>query len=577
MNILITNISLLSSTKEGVCSKEKIKYNDEIVGEIEALQTNEACCKYLMKKLNMNGEKIDNVICLYTDKVKNDEIEIEILKDILKNAKKTSLEYFKYSVQNFIKSQSPEFSEIDLGKSAENNNFDKPLKDIADEINKLANGKKKDEVNIYLDIAGGFRNISVLIQQLVKFLTYYGYKVEAYYTSLDTKNFFSCENAYRQMDILDAVNEFVTTGKSKQLSEYFDGYEDENVNELLSFMRKFSYSIQLCSVGDLDKILNNMSKSLDALEKSEIARAENVFLLKLMIPLIKSKFFSDESGKPKIDYTQIIQWCLDNGYIQQALTIYVEKIPEYFFTKNILSVDTDSEYYKEIEKESKNSPTKSNAYATLFYEKILANALTDSEREIEVARNEIGYAFSKYNIKTKNKNSKLKLLIKELHKICNSKYEFSDSVKQIQDKEIKDYLNTIIKNSKPKDKDDLIDRVKENKKLLSKYLNIQKESGDSCDIKKIRTDKLCIDNFPDEIKLNTSLQNIKDALNNYIEIKWIRNHINHASDEDYENSSIEINIPSQTVSEQYDKIFETIHESLEQIRNIEINKELALV
>ena len=353
MNILITVVSQIkeSNTKNTYSSKEKN------IGKIEALQVNEACCKYLITKLGNENKRLDKAICLLTENVKK-----QVKNENFDGVTKSSYQHFIDSIKDYYE-YPPDFLIIDLENSIAENSFDTVLEEIAKKISEIKNEAEKSseisdkDITVYLDISGGPRNISVLIQQLTKLLSYYGYNVEAYYTSFDfystTGEFYSCENAYRQMDILDAVNEFVTTGKSKQLSNCFKNVENESVNKLLETLGNFTEAIQLCNVNidKLDEILKNMKKRLNEV-KNNNCNEENVFLLRLMIPLIEEQFFND-SIKSRIDYSQIIQWCLDNGYIQQALTIYVEKIPEYFFTKKFCRLTQIVNIIKKLKKKVK--------------------------------------------------------------------------------------------------------------------------------------------------------------------------------------------------------------------------------
>lgn len=38
------------------------------------------------------------------------------------------------------------------------------------------------------------------------------------------------------------------------------------------------------------------------------------------------------------DYYSIVKWCVENGLVQQALTIFTEKIPSYIIGKNYMKV-----------------------------------------------------------------------------------------------------------------------------------------------------------------------------------------------------------------------------------------------
>ena len=67
--------------------------------------------------------------------------------------------------------------------------------------------------------------------------------------------------------------------------------------------------------------------------RDDIDKSSKIVLLRKMIPIIKNKFMVDSSD---INYCKIIEWCLENGLLQQALTIYIEKFQSIFFEKIIV-------------------------------------------------------------------------------------------------------------------------------------------------------------------------------------------------------------------------------------------------
>ena len=321
--------------------------NDKEAG-LKAYQSNEACCKYLISKLHKQEQQLDEVFAITTQMACGSMNKVNFDGKVL-----TSYKYFTSQIGAFCKRyhfKQPHINRLVLTRKEEKENvFDATLQKIAEEIFQIG---APNEVKIYLDIAGGIRNFTILLQLLTKLLTYYGYPTEAYYTHLEEKRFFSCNPAYKQMNILDAVNEFVCYGSARQLKSCFNHVDA--AKPLIQSMLDFHDAIQLCKTDNLDTILRKMNEALLDFETIRNQK-DNVFILQMMTPLIRQKFFQ---GKNEPDYCNIIHWCLENGYIQQALTVYTEMIPKYIFENNMITVS--DALYEESQNEIHKNPAKSN-------------------------------------------------------------------------------------------------------------------------------------------------------------------------------------------------------------------------
>lgn len=551
-NILITGISYLPRWRKDanyICNDIEIK--------ISATQTNEACCKYLISKY----PHIDKVISLTTPETLQKNLTLE-KPELKPDAEKiSSYEFFQKRVHIFCKEHNfhePEFQNIEMYEEESNeNNFERVLKKVADNIRNIGS---PDEIQIFLDIAGGLRNISILIQQLTKFLGYYGYKTEAYYTSYDKDNekknrFYNCHNSYEQMEILDAVNEFITKGSSIQLSRIFSNVNSEPVNAVLCSLKDFSDAIQLCQTDKLQDILKDMNDALKELEALE-ENKDNIFVLQLMIPLIRQKFSLDDT---KYDYTGMIEWCLNNGYIQQALTLYTEKIPEYIFNSGIITVP--EEKIAETAESDKGNPTKSNAYATLFYDKLLENATDKNAPDFRPELEKYFYSGDKLISADKNEISKishkkLRIFLEILSDIQDKKYPHicRQNPEKYTDTEYNTVRNEIEKYKPNNSFKSLINTIKTNYKQVNGFIydipiskKTNDKSGNPISKKLEKVHLFTIQDMPEYFTSYISEEDIKKIFYNYIYVKGIRNRINHASKKEnftlkdsdfYENSGL---------------------------------------
>ena len=322
MNILVLYMSLIRIVEESkyttskICSKTK---------EVTGIQTNEAPTKCILHLLNENNGQLDKIIYIASTEVIKNKIVV--------NGENTTTEsYFINSIKEYCKLHSlhePEFEPVKV--LGDPNDVSEILKGIIERIDINQEKKKHD---IYIDITGGLRNYTNIIQLLTRFLEYSGncYKLSLYsdITKKDKKEVISCSETIDMLNILDGVNQFTTTGRSdilkKKCFSQNKGYEnDEVIKGLMDTMEEFTDTIQLCKVDNLDNIFEKLKNNLENMDKIPNSDSR-VVLLQQMIPIIREKFmlYSEQ-----LDYCNIIEWCINNGLIQQALTIYIEKIPKY--------------------------------------------------------------------------------------------------------------------------------------------------------------------------------------------------------------------------------------------------------
>ena len=99
-------------------------------------------------------------------------------------------------------------------------------------------------------------------------------------------------------------------------------------------MSRFSEEVTLCRTSNLKSLISELNEMLTNVQNMQTS-VETEILFKSISGVIREKFGA-QSGED-IDYLDIITWCLDNRMIQQAVTIYTEKMPEFLFNTGLLS------------------------------------------------------------------------------------------------------------------------------------------------------------------------------------------------------------------------------------------------
>lgn len=520
MNILISYLSLYNKKTErsyytnGFCAEESIA----------AVQTNEPVLRLLEKNLEEKGEKIGRVIPILSFRAENKKCDAE--------PDRTTYEFFCGLTAEVVGTDGV----LCPVREYEDENT---LKETGAVIRKICDLITADD-DIYIDTSGGTRTSANMLQLLAKILEYKGYRlVGSFYANINyVRPRIETTNDFTELTMLaDAVNEFVHTGRSYQLSECFKGEKHEEIAELIKYMDEFTDRIQLCSISELDDTLTKMRRQIEKVREIQSDETK-IVILENLLPVIEDKFF--KGGSDSIDYCRMIKWCIENGLVQQAVTIYIEKMPKYIFDSRILICD--EKYYREFKGKNDNNPLKQNTDAVIFYDEFMDSVSTADRSDIIALQTAMKEKFIKRN-KDYRYDDRLKKYICTLFDIRKqSSDDFrgymsrigssSDSYATKTEKLIADYC--IEKNFSSFDA--MIKTLcNQNEQVLSDILGKKSEKLDTFD-KKIRTaENITMTNCCHEgvtINKKTNINALRGILFDYIYVKSVRNQINHASDEE---------------------------------------------
>ena len=518
MNILISYLSLYNKKTErsyytnGFCAEESIA----------AVQTNEPVLRLLEKNLEEKGEKIGRVIPILSFSAENNKCNAE--------PDRTTYEFF-------------------CGLTAEVVGTDGvlcPVREYEDENTLKETGAVIREIcglitaddDIYIDTSGGTRTSANMLQLLAKILEYKGYRlVGSFYANINyVRPRIETTKDFTELTMLaDAVNEFVHTGRSYQLSECFKGEKHEEIAELIKYMDEFTDRIQLCSISELDDTLTKMRRQIEKVREIQSDETK-IVILENLLPVIEDKFF--KGGSDGIDYCRMIKWCLENGLIQQAVTIYIEKMPKYIFDNRILICD--EKYYREFKGKNENNPFKQNTDAVIFYDEFMDSVAYDEKLRVKKLQKAIKEIYKNKNRYTyDNDLHQYMTVFKDMKKIHTSKFrkyieDISNSTYSGITDEERDIVNYCL-DEKFGSFEKMINALTEKEKDAAKIMRIEFKSIPTFD-KKIRTaENITMTNCCHEgvtINKQTNINALRGILFDYIYVKSVRNQINHASDEE---------------------------------------------
>ena len=382
-NIYLTFPSEVKTNKEktninaSTATKLELKNNFEKI-----LTTSETAIKYLFKKKIEEEKELDftlDKVFLLRSKLVGGTVGFapEIATTYPEfNTNTRHLEVLCSQIDTFYKAYfeqeiTPLFStvikEIPCGDSLDN------TKELGDNIIKLCKeivAYKKtlpasSKIRLYIDTTGGFRNAAMIFLILGRIMSYLGIEVaDVFYTSWKQGNcsVHPIKDTYELLDLVAGFEEFKLYGSAKKLNAHFkanqvdeDGLENSDagnrennnssIHELLSAMDSFSEAINISSRGSFEKSIKRLDESLALVRSTTDNPSANKNFDQELVELLQDPI--EKSYDTLLDYHRnntsdelaYIDWCLDHDYLQQALTLFCEYVPEYALEKGIIEID----------------------------------------------------------------------------------------------------------------------------------------------------------------------------------------------------------------------------------------------
>lgn len=320
-NLLLVSLSAIREPRKTAA------IYDSDQGAVTGTYTPDAAADYFLRMLLHQGQTLDKILCIAT---------AETLSPI-PGTKLSAYELFQDTVTQRCAAYGcplPEFFPIPNTFSAFH--IAEPIRDIFSHIH--------TEDHIFLDTTGGARNTSYLLLFLMRFLEYDNVHLErAVYSSLGGSTgrnaILDVTDLYRMFNLMNAANTFTAFGNADELESIFHDHENPVIHRVIDAMHQFSDAVSLCRT-NLDATLRELNDSLSALSAEQLTD-ENGLLFQRIIGIIRKKFYLTD-GKTNIGYPDIIRWCLDNNLLQQAITIYVEKLPDYLLEQGFFQASPEA-------------------------------------------------------------------------------------------------------------------------------------------------------------------------------------------------------------------------------------------
>lgn len=409
VNIMITNVSVINRYLKNEYTDESGQYAD-ITGYI----TNEAPIKYLMQKLNATDEKLDKLILIASDDV-NQKVEIKLQKDEgnkkeveqfeadYGNGKMTSVEILEDKIAKFSIEKNipcPKFEEVELSNGVNGDGFseisDTAVVNAVDEVNQKLIDESREcrNLNVYIESNGGVRYVIVMLLSVMNILekVYANIKLQGVYSMIYNKKkedkkipILDTSMTYASIELFSAMNEFIYYGRAKALEDYFEKrftkrkesdekYDPvifQDIKKCINKLQKIADDMQLCRTEQIIDDFYESESIRDVLNnfklKYEKEKDPDSKIFLSVIENILSEYtdiYANLNPNKFLNLPKIIKWCIDKDYIQQALTLCSEKLPQYFIESGILCI---SDKLRDCIQENISDNTNAEKYELSYY------------------------------------------------------------------------------------------------------------------------------------------------------------------------------------------------------------------
>jgi len=204
-----------------------------------------------------------------------------------------------------------------------------PIKDSStqgDILNELIKRLQSDgPSSVIIETTGGMRPVVTAFSLLARFLHAKGTDVKfSTYADTNTEKVGITQD-YQMYDLLEAISAFVDTGNEKELNAISGQLDIPRNIRLFEAMRRFRSSILVCNIRTLEDNIIALQKAFEMLKAStSVANTPNSVVFRhLLLEMIESKMSFINSKSPLVE---VVQWCVDNWYLQQAVTVLYEKM-----------------------------------------------------------------------------------------------------------------------------------------------------------------------------------------------------------------------------------------------------------
>ncbi len=370
----------LSPLKPGG-NDRKYSYFDGEEYFLTGFMTNEPPAKSVIERLHRSGERLDKIVMICSQTVSKETVLQAIQKSKLNEEKlgglkekeaacdidmlaMTHQQCFEAVIRQFSEKTDSAyvtdpicFQPVDTLDYTEADQVAECAVRAACEV--MADG---NDVDLYIDFNGGQRYMAFMILSIANLMKARKVAIQ----DIMTMNYDngpdgavsiqSMKAVFGCIDLVSGITEYLNYGRIKTLKEYFEGCKNDKVRAILSSMEEFSHDMQLCRTRLIFERKGKLKEELESyLEDAKRNSRQDAF--EILFSYVVQDILNGYGPLLKGDLPEVVRWCVEKEFIQQALTFFVERMPIYFF---------DTGLYESTQGERKEYDTFLNRCSELY-------------------------------------------------------------------------------------------------------------------------------------------------------------------------------------------------------------------
>ena len=218
---------------------------------------------------------------------------------------------------------------------------------IAERVRSFAERVREEEpeaeVVLHADMTGGFRYAALMLLVVMQLSKYMGIRmghvVYSDFARGGESRVHLTDDIRRMFDLVAGADEFQKYGSVQALEEYFSrsSRHSEDFSALFAAMRRFSDAIRICRTSVIEDEMADLAEKIRAFRQANPASIEEE-MFSHILGVIEKEYgavIKNASSKKSDRRLDIIAWCVQKKFLQQAMTLCTEWIPAILVEKRI--------------------------------------------------------------------------------------------------------------------------------------------------------------------------------------------------------------------------------------------------
>lgn len=378
MNVAVTNVSRIAfdRVKHNLMPRD---YVDQELNQFHGVMTNEAPLKSLIKRLKGCGEELGRIIYIESDDVRTTKSipdygmlsDADFLRLLINNSAEGPYPLYDSQKDSIRIADEPDESAVSETVFA----VYRRMLELYEESQQ--SGDK--ELNVYIEANGGIRYVLTMLLSIMRTLEnslehFHIKEITSMVLNQNPVKISDTKAIYDTTQITGIIDEYINYGRISNLEKYAESlFADaepdikKSVEQIMQKLAKLADDIQLCRTrmmlddfyldGGIGKEIDTFFEEHKDYDDAAI-RIFNYILQHIKEEYDKVIYKGYKQTPNNIIYLpKVIEWCLKKDFIQQALTLSSERIPEYLFKTGKLTLSDEMQALLDASKTDPYEPS----------------------------------------------------------------------------------------------------------------------------------------------------------------------------------------------------------------------------